>query len=174
MAMRVLPKLIATAESRKVTVPSLAALIIDMSADATLPLPATVRMENLESQLPQTAMVSGLPGSGRTKLKSMSESGGNPLRERMKFPKEIRTNCPWCHKHTVHSVALYKRGKERAGSWGARRQAGRKSGYGGQKFPELIRTAKTTKKATLRLKCKECNREVMRDGIRLRKAEIAA
>jgi len=92
----------------------------------------------------------------------------------MKFPKEMRTFCPHCKRHTTHSVSLYKRGKERAGSWGARRQAGRKRGYGGQKFPELIRTAKTTKKATLRLKCKECNKEVMRDGIRLRKAEIAA
>lgn len=71
-------------------------------------------------------------------------------------------------------MALYKRGKERATSWGARRQAHRKKGYGGQKFPELIRTAKTTKKATLRLKCKDCNKELMRDGIRLRKAEIAA
>lgn len=92
----------------------------------------------------------------------------------MKFPKEIRTFCPKCGHHTLHSVALYKRGKERATSWGARRQAHRKKGYGGQKFPELIRTAKTTKKATLRLKCKDCNKELMRDGIRLRKAEIAA
>ena len=69
-------------------------------------------------------------------------------------------------------VSIYKRGKERASSWGARRQARRKRGYGGQKFPELVRTAKTTKKATLKLKCKECNKEVMRHGIRLRKAEI--
>ena len=100
--------------------------------------------------------------------------GKSALGERLKFPKEIRRNCPWCNKHTVHSVSLYKRGKERAGSWGASRQDGRKRGYGGQKFPELIRTAKTTKKATLRLKCKECNREMMTYGIRLRKAEIAA
>jgi len=91
----------------------------------------------------------------------------------MRFPKEMRTFCPYCKKHTTHSVALYKRGKERAGSWGARRQAGRKKGYGGQKFPELIRTAKTTKKTTLRLKCKDCSKEVMKDGIRLRKAEVA-
>ncbi len=91
----------------------------------------------------------------------------------MKFPKEMRTICPHCRRHTIHSVSIYKRGKERASSWGARRQAKRKSGYGGQKFPELVRTAKTTKKATLRLKCKECNKEVMRDGIRLRKAEVA-
>lgn len=92
----------------------------------------------------------------------------------MKFPKEMSTFCPHCGKHTPHTVSLYKRGKERAMSWGARRQAGRKKGYGGQKFPELVRTAKTTKKATLRLKCKECNKEVMRKGLRLRKAEIAA
>jgi len=107
-------------------------------------------------------------------LKARVKAGAIRLVREMKFPKEIRRNCPWCGKHTIHSVALYKRGKERAGSWGARRQAGRKRGYGGQKFPELIRTAKTTKKATLRLKCKECNREMMTYGIRLRKAEIAA
>jgi len=113
-------------------------------------------------------------GVFQAKLKSTNRTGDLSNRETMKFPKEIRTNCPWCGKHTIHSVALYKRGKERAGSWGARRQAGRKRGYGGQKFPELIRTAKTTKKATLKLHCKECNREMMRDGIRLRKAEISS
>lgn len=90
----------------------------------------------------------------------------------MKIPREMRTFCASCGKHTLHSTSLYKKGKERASSWGARRQAGRKRGYGGQKFPELIRTAKTTKKATLKLKCKECNKESMRKGIRLRKAEI--
>ncbi len=109
----------------------------------------------------------------QAKLKSTERRARLRFDDELKFPKEIRTNCRWCGHHTAHSVSLYKRGKERAGSWGARRQAGRKRGYGGQKFPELIRTAKTTKKATLRLKCKECNREVMRDGIRLRKAEIA-
>src|SRR2546427_11620299 len=87
----------------------------------------------------------------------------------MKFPKEMRTFCPSCKRHTLHSVSLYKRGKERASSWGARRQARRKRGYGGQKFPEVIRRAKTTKKATLRLKGKGWNKEVMRKGTRLRK-----
>jgi large subunit ribosomal protein L44e len=90
----------------------------------------------------------------------------------MKIPKEITTNCVHCKKHTIHTVSIYKKGKERASSWGARRQARRKRGYGGQKFPELVRTAKTTKKQTLRLKCKDCGKEAMRKGIRLRKAEI--
>src|SRR2546430_16238259 len=90
----------------------------------------------------------------------------------MKFPKEMRTFCPSCKRHTLHSVSLYKRGKERASFWGARRQARRKRGYGGQKFPELIRTAKTTKKATRRLKCKECKKAGMGKGKRLRKAAL--
>ena len=57
---------------------------------------------------------------------------------------------------------------------GARRHAEDKKGYGGQKFPEQVRTAKTTKKQTLKLKCKECGFMVMRKGMRLRKLEIAA
>src|SRR2546422_11388850 len=89
----------------------------------------------------------------------------------MKFPKEMRTFCPSCKRHTLHSVSLYKRGKERASSWGARRQARRKRGYGGQKVPEGIRTAKKTKKGTLRLKRKGGNKEGLRKGKKVRKAE---
>ena len=92
----------------------------------------------------------------------------------MKVPKEIRTYCPKDKKHTIHTVSLYKKGKERASSLGARRHAEDRKGYGGQKFPELVRTAKTTKKQTLVLKCKECGYKIMKYGIRLRKMEIAA
>lgn len=92
----------------------------------------------------------------------------------MKVPKEIRTFCPRCKKHTEHTVALYKKGKDRASALGARRHAEDKKGYGGQKFPELKRTAKTTKKQTLKLKCKECNYIIQRRGMRLRKLEILA
>lgn len=92
----------------------------------------------------------------------------------MKIPKEIRTYCPKDKRHTVHTVSIYKKGKERTSALGARRHEEDRKGYGGQKFPELVRTAKTTKKQTLRLKCKECGYEIMRYGIRLRKAEIVA
>ncbi|MGI0031307.1 MAG: 50S ribosomal protein L44e, partial [Nitrososphaeraceae archaeon] len=47
-----------------------------------------------------------------------------------------------------------------------------KKGYGGQKFPELKRTAKTTKKITLRYTCKNCQRKTMKEGMRMRKLEI--
>lgn len=90
----------------------------------------------------------------------------------MKIPKELNTYCPRCKKHTEHSISLYKKGKERAMSWGARKHEEEKRGYGGQKYPELRRTAKTTKKVTLKLKCKECGHTSMREGVRLRKAEL--
>lgn len=92
----------------------------------------------------------------------------------MHVPKETRTYCPKCKRHTIHTIILYKKGRERTSSLGARRHAEDKKGYGGQKFPELKRTAKTTKKQTLKLKCKECGYQLMKKGIRLRKMEIAA
>lgn len=92
----------------------------------------------------------------------------------VKVPKTVNTYCPKCRKHTVHAISLYRKGRERVLSWGAVRQAKRKTGYGGQKFPELKRTAKTTKKQLLELKCRDCGSTVERLGIRLRKLEIAA
>lgn len=92
----------------------------------------------------------------------------------MKVPREIRTYCPKCKTHTPHSVSLYKKGKDRSSALGARRHAEDKKGYGGQKFPELKRTAKTTKKQTLMLKCKQCNYVIQKNGMRLRKLELVS
>ena len=92
----------------------------------------------------------------------------------MKFPKAITTYCPKCKGHTEHGVSVYKKGKERTLSAGARRHEREKHGYGGQKWPELKRTAKTTKKQVLRLTCRKCNQIVPRLGIRLRKLEVGA
>jgi len=92
----------------------------------------------------------------------------------MKFVKEINTHCPKCKSHTIHSISLYKKGKERSLAGGVRRHEREKHGYGGQKWPELKRTAKTTKKQLLKLKCKDCGYVVTRLGIRLRKLEIGA
>ncbi len=92
----------------------------------------------------------------------------------MKVPKEARKYCVKCKKYTNHAYSIYRRGQERASSLGARRHEEDKKGYGGQKFPQLARTAKTTKKQTLELKCAECGRESMKYGMRLRKLEIVA
>jgi large subunit ribosomal protein L44e len=99
----------------------------------------------------------------------------NPRKEsnrEMKMQKEMRKFCPKCKTHTVQAVALYKKGKDRKVAEGARRHAEDKKGYGGQKFPELKRTAKTTKKMTLRYTCKTCQFKTMKQGQRIRKLEI--
>ena len=48
----------------------------------------------------------------------------------MKIPKVVRTYCPKCRIHTEHSVSIYKKGKERSMSWGARKHEEDKKGYG--------------------------------------------
>jgi len=92
----------------------------------------------------------------------------------MKVPREIRTYCPRCRKHTVHTVSLYKPGKRRSLAEGQRRYLAKLKGYGSKRKPEQKKTAKITKKQVLRLKCRECGYIRHREGIRLRKIEIVS
>jgi large subunit ribosomal protein L44e len=88
-------------------------------------------------------------------------------------PKEVTTYCGKCKKHQNHSVSLYKPGKRRALAKGERAHDRKKRGYGGQKYPLQREFAKTTKKQTLKLKCKVCGYQKHKDGMRLRKLVIA-
>lgn len=90
----------------------------------------------------------------------------------MKVPRTMRTYCPKCKTHTEHAVSIYKAGKRAGAKKGERRQAARKKGYGGQKFPEQHNQAKVTKKQSLMLRCRECNYTMQRDGMRLKKLEV--
>ena len=72
----------------------------------------------------------------------------------------------------MHTVSLYKAGKRRALAKGERHHQREKRGYGGQKYPLQRKFSKTTKKQTLKLKCKVCGHIIHRKGIRLRKAVI--
>jgi len=90
----------------------------------------------------------------------------------MNVPKEIVTYCPRCRSHKSHSVSLYKEGKRRALAQGERRHERERKGYGGQKYPMLKRKAKTTKKQTLKLRCKTCGYMRHKEGIRLKKLTI--
>jgi large subunit ribosomal protein L44e len=90
----------------------------------------------------------------------------------MKVPRTIRTYCPKCKTHTEHTVSIYKAGKRAGAKKGERRQATRKKGYGGQKFPEQHNQAKVTKKQSLMLRCRECSYTLQRKGMRLKKLEV--
>jgi large subunit ribosomal protein L44e len=91
----------------------------------------------------------------------------------VKAPKEITTYCPKCKSHQPHTVSLYKAGKRRALAKGERHHELReKRGYGGQKYPRQRKFAKTTKKQTLKLKCKTCGYTRHKEGLRLKKLVI--
>ena len=90
----------------------------------------------------------------------------------MNVPKEITRYCSKCRKHQVHTISLYKAGKRRSLAKGERHHDREKSGYGGQKYPLQREFSKTTKKQTLKLKCKTCGHTRHKNGIRLRKLTI--
>ena len=90
----------------------------------------------------------------------------------MKFPKRIRTYCPRCGTHTVHSVAQYKHGKRRAMSEGERRYARKREGYGSKRRPEQKRFAKITKRVVLKITCSDCGYKRHFLGIRLKRIEL--
>lgn len=91
----------------------------------------------------------------------------------MKAPKVINTYCPKCNAKTPHTVSIYRKGKESSLRRGARHHERELHGYGGQKFPEQRKKAKTTTKQLLKLKCRQCGYTSDRLGVRLRKLELA-
>lgn len=91
-------------------------------------------------------------------------------------PKERRTFCksPKCGKHTVHKVSQYKAGKASGFAQGRRRYDRKQQGYGGQTKPVFKKKAKTCKKVTLRMECKECKYKMQLPLKRCKHFEIGA
>jgi large subunit ribosomal protein L44e len=92
----------------------------------------------------------------------------------MKIPKKIKTYCPKCKKHTLHSVRQMRKGKTRALSWGQRQFRRVTAGYGSQPRSEQKRFAKTNKKITLVLKCETCGKSHHRKSFRSKKFRIGS
>ncbi|RHY28125.1 hypothetical protein DYB32_006234 [Aphanomyces invadans] len=110
----------------------------------------------------------GPPDEGMTSWSKLQLGDDRTLIERrwcvcvveqmVNIPKERRTFCKGkkCRKHTVHKVTQYKAGKASKYAQGARRYNEKQQGFGGQTKPVFHKKAKTTKKITLRMECKEC------------------
>ena len=94
----------------------------------------------------------------------------------MKFPKKIRTLCPYCKKHTEHTVKLNKqkgRGKAHPMAQSRRRQLELKAGYGGHgKYSKPAVKKKPTQKVDLRLICSVCKKMHTKKGFRAKKFEL--
>ena len=91
----------------------------------------------------------------------------------MKIPKEKRTYCPKCKKHTTHEVLIAKKRKASELKWGQRQFRRVTSGYRGYPRP-LPSGNKPVKKLDLRLKCKECGKSHIASSFRTGKPEFVS
>lgn len=101
----------------------------------------------------------------------------------MKNPKLEKTYCKKCKKHTEHKVSQLKTGTKRGslkrGSLQRleKRGSGRSGAGNKGKFSRPSNLgkrhgAKSTKKATFKLTCKECNTVAMKVARRAKKVEL--
>jgi large subunit ribosomal protein L44e len=90
----------------------------------------------------------------------------------MKYPKLIKTYCPYCKSHQLHEVELAKKRTRRTMAAGQRRFLRKLAGYGS--FPKSKPDyEKATKKVDLRFKCTVCGKKHTRGaGWRAKKFEI--
>ncbi|RLF61063.1 MAG: 50S ribosomal protein L44e [Thermoplasmata archaeon] len=89
----------------------------------------------------------------------------------MEIPRERRTYCPFCKRHTVHEVIKVKKRKASELKAGQRRFRRVLAGYGGFPRPKPDRN-KPTKKVALILRCRECKRAHSIRGFRVKKLEF--
>jgi large subunit ribosomal protein L44e len=77
----------------------------------------------------------------------------------MEIPSKIKTYCPYCRKHTIHSLKRFKAKKARTLAWGTRQNLRvHKKGFGGKaEFKILVR--KQNKKPTYLATCSECGKK---------------
>ncbi len=91
----------------------------------------------------------------------------------MKFPKIVRTYCPYCKKHQQHEVEIAKKRPKRSVAAGERRFKRKMKGYGSFPKEHPRGREKPTKKVDLRFKCTVCGKKHVRgEGFRIKKIEI--
>lgn len=90
----------------------------------------------------------------------------------MKYPKEIRTYCPYCNSHMVHKVEKVKRGRASSMKWSARQEKRRSKVGNRGKFSKVPGGAKPTKKINIRYRCKECGGAHTRKSFRVSRFEL--
>ena len=93
----------------------------------------------------------------------------------MKLPKIVRRYCPYCKKHTEHTIkASKKRVRDTAHtmSQSKKRKDRHKRGYGGHgKYSKPAVNKKPSQNLDLRFTCDECGKSHTKEGFRIRKFE---
>ncbi|MCX8197223.1 MAG: 50S ribosomal protein L44e [Candidatus Micrarchaeota archaeon] len=76
----------------------------------------------------------------------------------MKYPKEVRTYCPYCRKHTVHKGKLASKGKARTLAIGTRKHERKLRGHGGKRAGK-VPVKKQGVRQKIILECQECKKK---------------
>jgi len=86
----------------------------------------------------------------------------------MKMPKNVQRYCPFCKKHTDHTISVNKKKNPSSLTYGSKvraRRRGRARGKGN--------LGRYSKKTDLRYQCKVCKKmHVQRQGFRAKKLEF--
>lgn len=95
----------------------------------------------------------------------------------MKFPKEMRTYCPFCDRHTMHKVKEQSRGSRSSLKKSERKKEKHTKGHGGHgrysRPPVSEWKIKVSERPVLVLTCKECGKSHQRGGFgRSRKFKV--
>ena len=101
----------------------------------------------------------------------------------MKLPKNVNRYCPYCRKHTEHTVSVTKKRSPRSMSYGSKLRArrrgqarglGNRGRYSKPAISKFKMTGKkSSKKTDLRYECRVCKKmHVQRQGFRSKKIEF--
>lgn len=92
----------------------------------------------------------------------------------MKFPKQIRTYCPFCDSHQIHKIKVASKGRARTLARGTRTHKRSLLGHGGKRAGEKT-VKKQGKRQKLVLSCENCKKrheKVLGGGRTKKKVEI--
>ena len=88
----------------------------------------------------------------------------------MKFVKEMKTYCPKCNKHTVHTVSIYKAGKQRATADRRKKARGRYSWLWWSKVPQTCTHGKNDQETGFEAKVQGMRQVRIKTGNKAAKA----
>ena len=92
----------------------------------------------------------------------------------MLYPKKTRRYCPFCRKHTDHTVEAAKRRPRRESTKSQRRFRRKMAGYGSFPKENPKGREKPTRKTDLRFTCTVCKkRHSIGEGFRVKKLEFS-
>ena len=90
----------------------------------------------------------------------------------MEYPREVKTYCPYCKRHTIHKVEIVKKKPRRTLAQGQRRFLRKMKGYGSFPKENPKGREKPTKRVDIRLRCTVCGKSHSIEGWRAKKFKL--